>query len=191
MKKHIVTSIRMLLVLTLLAGVIYPLVMTAFAQLFFPHHANGSIVEHDGRVIGSELIAQQFRSDRYFWPRPSAINYDPLPSGASNYGPTSDTLRTLVADRKRDFIEKNNLPSETTVPTEMLFASGSGLDPHISPEAASLQIDRIAHARGYDERRKAALVQLVLDHIEGPQFGLFGEPRVNVLTVNMKLDELQ
>ena len=181
----------MLLVLTIVTGVIYPLLMTAIAQLFFSHKANGSLVEKDGKVIGSELIAQSFQSDKYFWPRPSAINYIPLPSGASNYGPTSDTLRNLVINRKRDFIQKNNLLPETIVPNEMLFASGSGLDPHISPDAALMQVNRIAHARSLDNQRKAALSNLVRNQIEGPQFGLFGEPRVNVFKLNFALDDLK
>ncbi len=190
MIKNSVISVRMLIVLTLLTGLIYPLSMTAVVQILFPRKANGSLIKNGERIIGSELIGQNFQSDRYFWPRPSATDYNPLPSGASNLGPTSAALRKLVAGRRLAFLEKNYLSSGTVVPNEMLFASASGIDPHISPAAAMLQADRIARARSLDNQGRTALENLVRQKIEMPQFGFFGEPRVNVLTLNIELDRI-
>jgi len=181
----------MLLVMTVLTGVLYPVLMTVIAQLVFPCKSNGSMIERNGEIVGSELIAQKFQSDKYFWCRPSAIDYNPLPSGASNLGPTSKALKDSVEERRKHFIELNFLPPNTIVPTEMLFASGSGIDPHISPEAAFLQVNRITQARGFDEQKKTLLKTLVQNHIEAPQFGFLGEPRVNVLKLNLALDEMK
>jgi K+-transporting ATPase ATPase C chain len=189
LKTQIISSIKILAIMTILAGVLYPVLMTVIAQLVFPNKSNGSMIEKKGEVIGSELIAQKFQSDKYFWGRPSAIDYNPLPSGSSNLGPTSKALKDFVEERRKHFIEKNFLPPNTIVPTEMLFASGSGIDPHISPESAFLQVDRIAQARGFDEQKKALLKTLVQNHIEAPQFGFLSEPRVNVLKLNLALDE--
>jgi potassium-transporting ATPase KdpC subunit len=191
MKKQILTSLKMFLVMTILTGVLYPVLMTVIAQLVFPNKSNGSMIEKNGKIIGSELIAQKFQSDKYFWCRPSAIDYNPLPSGASNLGPTSKALKDSVEKRRKRFIEQNFLPPNTTVPTEMLFASGSGIDPHISPDAAFLQVDRIAQARGFDEQKKALLKTLVRNHIEALQFGFLGETRVNVLRLNLVLDAMK
>lgn len=189
--RTLLASARMLLVLTALTGALYPLAVTVIAQIFVPRSANGSLIEIGGRVVGSELIAQRFRSKKYFWPRPSAVDENPFPSGASNDGPTSDALRTLVQKRRLSFLAGNDLPEETAVPNDMLFASGSGVDPDISPAAARLQIGRVARARSLDDRQMNALSDLVSRHTEGPQFGLFGEPRVNVLLLNVDLDSLK
>jgi K+-transporting ATPase ATPase C chain len=191
MKKHIIVSLRMLLVMTVLTGVIYPVVMTLFAGTVFPHQANGSLSSKDNVIVGSELLAQNFQSDKYFWPRPSAGAFETVPSSASNYGPTSDTLKKLVDIRRAQFIKANGLPGTTEVPKDMLFASGSGLDPEISPEAAGLQLNRVARARGFDAAKTQQLREVVANHTRGAQFGLFGEPRVNVLQLNLSLDELQ
>jgi len=177
--------------MTLLTGVLYPVLMTVIAQLVFPNKSNGSLIEKNGILTGSELIAQKFQSDKYFWSRPSAIDYNPLPSGASNFSPTSKALNDSVEERREYFIKLNYLPPNTIVPTEMLCTSASGIDPHISPEAVLLQADRIANARGFDEQKKALLKTLVQNHIEAPQFGFLGEPRVNVLKLNLKLDEMK
>lgn len=190
MKTTILPAIYLTLVMTLLTGLLYPLAMTGIAQLVFPKHANGSLVAVDGRVVGSEFIGQDFRSNKYFWSRPSAILYDPIPSGASDFGPTSDTLKSLVEDRKANFIRLNHLPSHTAVPAEMIYASGSGLDPDISPEAAELQIDRVAKARGFNAEERQKLIDLVESHIESPELGLLGEPRVNVLLLNLAVDAM-
>jgi potassium-transporting ATPase KdpC subunit len=187
--KPIFTALRMLIVLTILTGVIYPLVVTIAAQVVFPTQANGSLQTRDGVVVGSWLIGQDMNSDpRYFWSRPSAIGYNPLPSSGSNLGPTSATLAQTVLERTTAFREAHNLPDDTTVPTDMLFASGSGLDPHISPEAARLQVERVAAARGLTVEQINALVN---ERIEAPQLGFLGQPRINVLLLNLTLDGLQ
>ena len=180
-------SLRMLLALTLLTGVVYPLALTGLAQLFLPGKANGSVIEHAGGLVGSDLVGQNFTSDRYFWPRPSAVDYSPLPSGGSNLGPTSRALLNKIAERRARLVSAGN-PVE--VPPDLLLASGSGLDPHISPEAAFYQIDRVQRARGVPESWRPELAALVRSRTEGPQWGLFGEPRVNVLRLNLALDSL-
>jgi K+-transporting ATPase ATPase C chain len=191
MKKSILTSMRMLTVMTLMTGVAYPLVITLVAQLLFQQKSTGSFIKHDTTIVGSELIGQKFQSDRYFWPRPSAVNYNPVSSGATNFGPTSDTLRKVVEERKKDFLRGNGLAETTVVPADMLFASGSGIDPHISPQSAFLQVERVARVRGYSSERKAVLEKLVRSNIEGPEFRLFGMARVNVLELNLALDDLR
>lgn len=191
MKTHLWNSFKMLLLMTVFTGLVYPLVMTAIGQIVFPEQANGSMIRINGKLVGSKLIGQNFTSDTYFWPRPSAIGYNPLPSGGSNYGPTSDTLKKLVEMRRSEFIRLNGLPANTRVPPDMLYASGSGLDPDISPEAAELQISRVARARGFDSLRTLALQKLVQSHIQGPQLGFLGNRRVNVLELNIALDSLR
>ncbi len=190
MKKHLLDSIKMLAVMTVFTGVLYPLFMTLIANIVFPDQATGSLIKINGRIIGSKLIGQNFSSDKYFWPRPSAVGYNPLPSGGSNYGPTSDTLKKLVEMRREDFIRANHLPAGTLVPGDMLYASASGLDPDISPKAAELQIDRVARARGFDAKETEELKGIVESHIQRRQLGFLGEPRVNVLLLNIALDSL-
>jgi potassium-transporting ATPase KdpC subunit len=190
MKRHLFDSMKMLAVMTVFTGVFYPLFMTLVANIVFPNQATGSLIKIDGRVVGSKLIGQKFSSDRYFWPRPSAVGYNPLPSGGSNYGPTSDTLKRLVEMRRADFIRMNNLPANTQVPADMLYASASGLDPDVSPEAAEFQIDRVARARGFNARKTKELRELVKSHIERRELGFLGEPRVNVLLLNVALDSM-
>lgn len=190
MKKHLWDSLKVLIVMTVFTGLVYPLVMTAIAQIVFPKQANGSMIRINGKLVGSKLIGQNFTGDKYFWPRPSAIGYNPLPSGASNYGPTSDTLKELVETRRKEFIRLNGLPANTRVPPDMLYSSGSGLDPDISPASAELQINRIARARGFDSVQTAQLRKLMQSHVEGPQLGFLGDARVNVLELNIALDSL-
>lgn len=190
MKNTILPAIRLLLVLTVLTGILYPLSMTRLCGIIFPYQANGSMIRKEGTVIGSELIGQRFISDKYFHARPSAIDYQPIPSSGTNWGPTDKRMQDSVRVRAERFVMQNQLPAETTVPKEMLFASGSGVDPHISPEAARLQIKRIASIRGFTEDQTAALHTLVNVHIERAQFQLFGESRVNVLKLNLALDAL-
>jgi K+-transporting ATPase ATPase C chain len=191
MKKSILSGLKILLAFTLLTGLVYPLVITGIAQVVFPRQSNGSIVTIDGKVRGSELLGQEFKNDRYFWSRPSACGYATLPSGASNWGPTSDTLRKVIEKRRESFILANRLPVNTVVPVEMVTASGSGLDPHISPESARLQIDRVASARHFSQNKLSQLHKLVAVHTEQPQFGCLGEKRVNVLALNRDLDLLR
>lgn len=184
-------AIKIFLVFTILTGVIYPLLVTGIAQVVFPHQANGSLILKDNKIIGSELIGQQSDSTIYFTSRPSAIGNNPLPSGGSNYGLTSKKLKDQFTDRKNKFIAFNQLDKDAVVPSEMLFASASGLDPHISPEAAQLQINRIAKARYFDNTQKQRLKALVAEMTEGPQLTCLGESRVNVLLLNIALDKLK
>lgn len=188
MRTTIIPSVRILIFFTILTGILYPVGITVIALGLFPYQANGSMIERNGRVVGSELIGQGFAGDRYFHPRPSAIAYDPVPSGGSNWGPTDVRMADSVSARRDAFIRKNGVPGGVAVPKEMLFASGSGVDPHISPDAALLQADRVAAARGFDSKKSDALKELVLRSAEPPQFALFGEPRINVLKLNLALD---
>lgn len=188
--KTLIISLKIFLFFTILTGIIYPLAITGIAQLAFPSKANGSLIVKNNQTIGSELIGQQFDSVIYFSSRPSAISYNPLPSGGSNYGVTNTKLRGLVIERKNKFIEFNELDSNNAVPSEMLFASASGLDPHISPEAALMQVNRITKARNLNNVQKRSLISLVNSLVEDPQFRLLGESRINVLELNLKTDLL-
>jgi K+-transporting ATPase ATPase C chain len=190
MKTQIIISLRILLVMIILTGISYPLFITGVSQLIFPANANGSLLIKDGKIAGSELIGQKFDSSIYFWSRPSAIDYNPVPSGASNLGPTSDILNKKVVERRILFATKNLITNKTVIPKEMIFASGSGLDPHISPEAALLQVNRITKARNLDDLHKNQLIALVNSLIEHPQFALLGESRINVLQLNLITDSL-
>lgn len=188
--KTLITSLRILLFFTILTGIVYPLFVTGIAKLVFPAKANGSLILKDTKLIGSVLIGQQFDSAIYFSSRPSAISYNPLPSGASNSGPTNLKLKTAFNERKSDFIRVNLLDSLTEIPAEMLFSSASGLDPHISPMAALLQIERIAAARGLSSIQKDMVNKEIKKLTEKPQFLIFGEERINVLNLNIVLDKI-
>ena len=188
--KTIIISLKIFLFFTLLTGVIYPLLVTGIAQFVFPEKANGSLIVKDNKVIGSELISQQFDTSIYFTSRPSAVSYNPSPSGGSNYGLTNVKLKNLVAERKTQFIVFNQLDSLTIIPSEMLFASASGLDPHISQKAALLQVDRVAKARNFNTIQKQNLVHSVKNLTDTPQFLVLGEERVNVLLLNLELNKL-
>jgi K+-transporting ATPase ATPase C chain len=189
--RTILTSLKILAFFTILTGVVYPLAITGIGQLFFPKEANGNIVKNDGTKVGSLLIGQDFDSTIYFWPRPSAISYDPLPSGGSNYGITNPKQVTLVAERKERFIAANHISNDSTIPSEMVFASASGLDPHISPEAARLQSNRVAAARNFNEAQKQKLDELIGNLTEKPQFLFLGQERVNVLLLNLETDKIK
>ncbi len=190
MKTQTIIAIKILLAMTVLTGVIYPSFMTVVAQLAFPVTANGSLVKEGDKIIGSELIGQKFDSSIYFWSRPSAIDYNPIPSGASNLGPTSEKLKKEVAERRRLFATNNSIADTSAIPKEMLFASGSGLDPHISPEAALLQVERVTKYRHFDNNQKQRLMQSIKDLTESPQFSFLGEDRINVLILNIELDKI-
>ena len=190
MKTHTIIALKFLLAMTVLTGVVYPLLMTGVAQLVFPAKANGSLITVDGRIAGSELIGQESDSSVYFWSRPSAIDYNPIPSGASNLGPTSEKLKKQVSERRILFAAKNSISDSTAIPLEMIFASASGLDPHISREAALLQVDRIAKARNFNSTQKQNIIQSVKALTKTPQFLVFGEERVNVLLLNLELNKL-
>jgi K+-transporting ATPase ATPase C chain len=190
MKTQTIIALKFLMVMTLLTGIIYPLLMTGIAQISFPSKANGSLIMKDGRIIGSELIGQKFDSIVYFSSRPSATGYNPIPSGASNYGPTSDTLKKQVGARRLLFAKMNSMTDPLSIPKEMIFASGSGLDPHISPEAALLQVDRISKARQFNNNQKEKLLNKIKELTEAPQFLCLGEQRINVLILNLELDKI-
>jgi potassium-transporting ATPase KdpC subunit len=191
MKTQILISLKIFAVLTVLCGIIYPLFITGIAQVVFPKQANGSLIVQDNKVIGSELIGQKFDSIIYFSSRPSATDYNPMPSGGSNFGPTSSKLKQLVADRTAQWIKSNPTTESEKIPSEMLLASASGLDPHISPKAALLQVDRIVKARKFSDQQKQKLLKIVTEQTESPQFSFLGETRINVLTLNIALDKLK
>jgi len=191
MKKQIILSLKMLGIMTILLGIIYPLFITGIAQLAFPYQANGSLIEVNGAVRGSELIGQKMDSAAWFHSRPSATDYNTLPSGASNLALTNKKLYDLVQVRKQKIMEENNLGENSVIPAEMLFASASGLDPHISPEAAKIQVNRIAVARGFSEEQKKQLNDLIDKLTEMPQYGIFGCARVNVLKLNLELATIE
>ena len=188
MGKDFLSSLRPALVMTLLfallLGIAYPLALTGIGQLVFPHQANGSLITDKGKIVGSELLAQGFVSDRYFHPRPSAAGkgYDPLASGGSNLGPASQALHDRVAG---DIKALKTSVSEARVPLDLATASASGLDPDITPEAALYQLPRVARARGIGEDR---LRMMVKDATAHPLLGFLGEDRVNVLMLNRQLD---
>ncbi len=190
MKTQALVAIKILGIMTILTGMLYPLLMTGLAQLAFPAKANGSLIWKDGRIAGSELIGQQFDSSIYFWSRPSAANYNPLLSGGSNLGPASDKLKKLVAERRVLFMDKNYIKDPTAIPKEMIFASASGLDPHISPESALLQVERVVASRNFTDAQKQRLIQLIHNKTV-PQFSVLGERRINVFELNLDLDNIR
>ena len=187
MTREILIALRMTVVTLVLTGVAYPLALTGVAQVLFPARANGSLVaDANGNVVGSELIAQGFATPGYFQPRPSAAGngYDPTSSSGSNFGPTSAKLRDRIkADVER--LQKENPDAPGAVPAELVTASGSGLDPHLSPEATRWQVPRVARARGRTVAEVQALVDAATD---GRALGFLGEPTVNVLRLNLALD---
>lgn len=171
--------------LMILTGVIYPLIVTEIAQYFFPHEANGSLVSLNGKIVGSSLLAQKFVDSKYFWPRPSAIEYNTLAVGASSFGPNSIRLREALKRRADKWA-----CGKYDVPLEYLSASASGLDPHITPGCAVWQLSRVAEARGLSYQQKQDCRRLIDACTEPPQYGLFGPKRVNVLLLNLALDRL-
>ena len=191
MKTQAIPALKFLIIMTILTGIVYPLLMTGIAQVLYPSRSNGSIIFRNGKAIGSELIGQKTDSTIYFWSRPSSIGYNPVPSGASNLGPISDTLKKQVSTRREIFAKMNSVNDPLSVPKEMLFASGSGLDPHISPEAALMQVDRVSAARHFTSEQKMKLLDIVKKMKEPLQLHLLGEERVNVFLLNIELDKIQ
>jgi len=188
MKRMILTSCLMMTVLTVITGIIYPLVMTEISQLLFPKQAAGSIVYRAGKPAGSILIGQAFSGERYLHGRPSAAGekgYDGLSSSGTNLAPTNRRLLESAAKYKKEVQKEEMKADGSKTPSDLVFASASGLDPHISPAAAFLQIDRVAKARGVSADKVRKIIE---DHLEIPFLGIIGEPCVNVLKVNMALD---
>jgi len=177
----------MLLILTLITGVIYPLAVTGIAQVIFPRQANGSLIMADGKAVGSELIGQQFDGPSYFWGRPSAAGYNAAASSGSDYGPLNPALTDMVQSRI-DALKAADPDNTLPIPVDLVTASGSGLDPHVSVAAALYQVHRVASARGLSETDVQSLVE---KNTDGRQFGFLGEPRVNVLKLNLALNALQ
>lgn len=179
-------AVLVFLALTVLTGVAYPLAVTIVAQVVFPHQANGSLIERDGKLVGSVLIGQAFDDPRYFWGRPSATipAYNAAASTGSNLGPTNPAQLDAVKGRVEAY-PKAQPDDERPLPVELVTASGSGLDPHISPAAAEYQVERVAKARTLDPQ---AVRNLIAQHTEGRTFGVLGEPRVNVLELNLALN---
>src|SRR5215470_10487677 len=187
MRAHIRPALMLLVIFSVVTGLAYPAVVTGIAQLVFPHQANGSLIVKDGKTVGSALIGQPFDDPKYFWGRPSATSpfpYNAAASSGSNQGPTNPALYEAVKGRV-EALRAADPGNTAPVPVDLVTASGSGLDPHISPAAALYQASRVAKARKLDPER---VVQLVAQHTEGRWLGLLGEPRVNVLALNLALD---
>lgn len=182
--KYLMPAIRFKIFMTILLGLMYPLVMTGVSQAVFPRQANGDFVSKNGQLVGSLLIGQNFERSDYFWPRPSAISYNPLPSGGSNLGQSSEALKTAVNERR--VMLKAAHPDQTgEPPQDLLFTSASGLDPHISPEAALYQLQRVAKARNLSVEE---VQKMIKESSSGRQLGILGEATVNVLSLNLTLD---
>jgi K+-transporting ATPase ATPase C chain len=177
----------MLLIFTVITGIIYPLMITGIAQVVFPNQANGSLIMVKGKAVGSELIGQQFNDPKYFWGRPSAARYNAAASSGSNYGPMNPNFLKAVQARI-DALKAADPANTIPIPVDLVTASGSGLDPHISIAAALYQVHRVASACGLSE---AQVQSMVAQYTEGRQFGFLGEPRVNVLLLNLALDGLK
>ncbi len=187
--------LRLLLALTVVTGLLYPAVVTLLARGLFPRQAGGSLVVRNERIVGSELLAQRFSERRFIWPRPSAgddgTNLVTVPSSASNLGPSHPNLHRQVRARARAWRLAHGRESNAPVPAELLLASGSGLDPHLGPDAVRAQLDRVAAARGWSAEQRRRAATLVEQLTEPPQLGLLGEPRVNVLRLNLALDTVE
>jgi potassium-transporting ATPase KdpC subunit len=190
MSRLIRNAVTLLLVMTAITGLVYPLAATGVAQMLFPHEANGSLIEHDGKPIGSTLIGQSFTDPKYFWGRPSATTpqpYNGTASNGSNLGPTNPALRD-AGQQRIDALHAADPGNTAPVPADLVTASGSGLDPEISPAAAQYQVARVARTRHMSERQ---VQTLIAQFTQGRQLGFLGEPRVNVLQLNLALDNAQ
>lgn len=187
MRTRLLTALRLSLATVVLTGVLYPLGLTVVARVAFPYRSTGSIMYRDGRAVGSKLLAQPFEGDGYFHSRPSACDYDTQASAPSNLGPTSANLRASVLERLNEVRVTESLDAAASVPADLVCASASGLDPHVSPESARLQAPRVAEARGIGVQEVLGLIE---ERTEHPTFGFIGADRVNVLLLNLRLDEV-
>ena len=187
--KSIVTALKVFAVMAVLTGIIYPLLITAVSHLAFNKQANGSLIINNGQIKGSELIAQKFDQDKYFWPRPSAVDYNTLSSGGSNLSATSKQLKDQISGRESILLKADPTKKANEIPSDLLYASASGLDPHISVAAALFQVDRILKARRLDLSNKADMIGLINKVEQDRDFKLLGEPRINVLILNILLDK--
>ncbi len=185
--KNIKPALKLFTIMMVLTGIVYPVAVTILAQLFFPYQAGGSLVYDKGNLTGSVLIGQPFSDPKYFWSRPSASDppYNPLASGGSNLGPTNKVLIEQISNRT-ELLESSGI--QTPVPSDLVEASASGLDPHISVQSALVQVPRVARARNLSED---AVRNLVLQHVEDRDFGFLGEQRINVLKLNLALDGMK
>lgn len=185
--KNLLISLKLFAVLSFLTGILYPMCITVYANQMAPYQTNGSLIENNGMTVGSELIGQKFISEKYFWSRPSAVDYNSLSSGGSNLALSSQDLFKQYNQRKLLFLGQNSNVNDQVVevPQDLLFASGSGLDPHISVESANFQLKRVAEARQIPQD---LVRNLVNQFTESRQFGILGEPRINVLLLNLALD---
>ncbi len=189
-KDIILKSVKVLLLFTVLTGVIYPLAITAIGQIIMPFKSNGSLISLDNKVIGSELIAQKFENDKYFQSRPSSTDFTSMPSGGSNLAIASLNYKDKSDSMYTSFKQKNLLSKESSVPSEMMSYSASGVDPHISKQAALLQVNRITKARNFDESKRNKILNIIDSFTEKPQFGILGAERINVLMINLEIDKL-
>jgi len=188
--RTIIIALKAFLFFTILTGIIYPLFITGISQILFPEKSNGSLIIKENSIIGSRLIGQQFDSKSYFASRPSAISYNTMPSGGSNLGLSNSKLLSIVRSLESQFLTLNQLDSASLIPSEMLFASASGLDPHISPEAARLQVKRICETREFTDDEEKSVIRLINELTESPQFLCLGQERINVLLLNIGLDRI-
>jgi potassium-transporting ATPase KdpC subunit len=188
MKKYILPSLKITLLTLILFGVVYPLAITGFAKLFGANQGNGKTVTVDGKVVGFEIIGQRFASEKYFNSRPSAVNYNAASTGGSNKGPSNPDYLKQVEERVQEFLKQNPRVKREDIPVDLLTASGGGLDPHISVQAAYIQADRIARVRGVDSEKVTTLIN---QHIQKPLGGFLGTTTVNVLQLNIELDKLK
>lgn len=183
---HWFHALRGAFVLMVLCGGLYPLFTVSVGAILFPHQSTGSLIERDGKVVGSALVGQPFSAPGYFQGRPSAVGYDPFGVGGSNWAPSNPDLRKRAKETSEKFAKQSNV-APNAVPVDLVAASGSGIDPDITPEAAEIQIDRVAAARGLPRTEVAALVAT---HVKAPVLAVLGQPRINVLRLNLALDTL-
>ncbi|MFA6572036.1 MAG: potassium-transporting ATPase subunit KdpC [Bacteroidota bacterium] len=188
--KNFKIALKMLFLMTIITGLLYPLAITGFAQLFYPNKSSGSMIYEKNKILGSELIGQGFTKPEFFWGRPSAIANNPMPSGGSNLSPVGKVFKEQFKARVDAIRKYHGNTGVNQIPKDLLFASASGVDPHISPDAALFQVVRIVEARHLNSVQKEQLIKIIQNSIENPDLFILGEPRVKVLKLNIKLKGL-